>query len=95
MRLTRRVGMDILLPRPYTAALACGSMEGLARLLIFTGVVLVAIGALLYASGRFTWLGHLPGDILIRRDGFTFYFPLTTSVLISVVISLLLYLFRR
>ena len=70
-------------------------MEGLARLLIFTGVALVVIGAVLYASGRFTWLGHLPGDIIIRRDGFTFYFPLTTSVLLSVVISLLLYLFRR
>ena len=70
-------------------------MEGLARLLVFTGLVLVAIGALLYASGRFTWLGHLPGDITIRRDGFTFYFPLATCVLTSVVISLLLYLFRR
>jgi hypothetical protein len=70
-------------------------MEGVARLLVFTGLVLVAIGALLYASGRFTWLGHLPGDITIRRDGFTLYFPLATCVLISMVISLLLYLFRR
>ena len=70
-------------------------MEGVARLLIFTGLVLVAVGVLLYASGRFTWLGHLPGDITIRRDGFTFYFPLATSILISVVISLLLHLFRR
>ena len=70
-------------------------MEGVARLLVFAGLVLVAIGALLYASVRFTWLGHLPGDITIRRDGFTFYFPLATCVLISVAISLLLYLFRR
>jgi hypothetical protein len=41
------------------------------------------------------WLGRLPGDLYIERQHFTFYFPLTTSVLISVVITLLVYLFRR
>ncbi len=70
-------------------------MEGLARFLILSGLVLVAAGAVLYASGRLPWLGRLPGDIVIRRDGFTFYFPLATSILVSVVISLLMYLFRR
>lgn len=70
-------------------------MEGLAKLLILSGLVLVAVGVMVYASGRFTWLGRLPGDITIRRDGFTFYFPLATSILASIVISLLLYLFRR
>ena len=70
-------------------------MEGLARLLILSGLVLVAVGVVVYASGRFTWLGRLPGDITIRRDGFTLYFPLATSILASIVISLLLYLFRR
>jgi hypothetical protein len=70
-------------------------MEGLARLLILSGLVLVAVGVIVYASGRFTWLGRLPGDITIRRDGFTLYFPLATSILVSIVISVLMYLFRR
>ena len=45
--------------------------------------------------GRVPWLGRLPGDILVRRDNFTFYFPLASCLLVSVVISLLFYLFRR
>ena len=72
---------------------------GLGKFFIFLGVILPLIGALLILVGKlpslgggFGWLGKLPGDILIKRDNFTFYFPLTTSVLISVVVSLLLYL---
>ncbi len=70
-------------------------MEGLARFLIFSGLVLVAAGVLVFASGRFTWLGHLPGDLTIRRDGLTFYFPLATCIVLSLLISLVMYLFRR
>lgn len=71
----------------------------LGKFFLFLGVVLALIGALLISVGKlpslgggFGWLGKLPGDILIKRDNFTFYFPLTTSVLISVLVSLLLYL---
>ena len=42
-----------------------------------------------------SWLGRLPGDIVIQRDGFTFYLPIATSILVSVVLSLILYLLRR
>jgi len=75
---------------------------GLGKFFIFLGVILALIGALLILVGKlpslgggFGWLGKLPGDILIKRDNFSFYFPLTTSVLISVVISLLLSLLLR
>jgi hypothetical protein len=70
-------------------------MDGLGKLLIIAGVVLVLAGVIVSAMGRVPWLGRLPGDILVRRDNFTFYFPLASCLLVSVVISLLFYLFRR
>ncbi|HKJ71491.1 MAG TPA: DUF2905 domain-containing protein [Gammaproteobacteria bacterium] len=66
----------------------------MARFLIVLGLVLVAAGVLwplLAKSG----LGRLPGDLVIRRDGLRLYFPLTTSFLISLLVSLLIWLFRR
>lgn len=66
----------------------------MARFLILLGVVLVAAG-LLWPLIQKAGLGRLPGDIVIRRDHFRFYFPLTTSLLISLVVSLLLWLFRK
>ena len=70
-------------------------MPGLGKLLIAAGIVLVLAGIVVSAAGRIPWLGRLPGDILIRRENFTFYFPLASCVLLSVLISLILYLFRR
>ncbi len=63
--------------------------------MIYLGLVLVALGLIFSFGGKIPWLGHLPGDIYIQRERFTFYFPLTTCILISVIISLVLYLFRR
>ena len=59
------------------------------KLLVFIGIVLVIAG--LFVS----FAGKLPGDIYIKKDNFTFYFPITTSVFLSIVLSLLLYLFSR
>jgi uncharacterized protein HemY len=70
-------------------------MTGLGRTLILIGVVLVVVGVLFSLAGKLPWLGHLPGDITIQRERFTFYFPLTTCILVSVIISLVLYFFRR
>ena len=70
-------------------------MTGLGKLLIASGIVLVLVGAVVLVAGRVPWLGRLPGDIMIRRDNFTVYIPLASSLLLSVVISLLLYLLRR
>jgi hypothetical protein len=70
-------------------------MAGLGKTLIYLGVLLVAIGVVLSLAGKLPWLGHLPGDISIERERFSFYFPLATCILISVIISLVLYFFRR
>jgi len=64
------------------------------RLLIVLGGVLLLAGIALSAFGRIG-LGRLPGDIVYRRGNFTLYFPLMTSILLSLILSLLLWLFRR
>jgi Protein of unknown function (DUF2905) len=65
-----------------------------ARTLIILGLVLVFAGILWPWLARLG-LGKLPGDIVIERDGFRFYFPITTSILISMLVTLLIWLFRR
>ena len=70
-------------------------MNELGRSLIYLGVFLIAVGLIFFFGGKLSWLGHLPGDIYIQRERFTFYFPLTTCILISLVITLVLYFFRR
>lgn len=70
-------------------------MSGLGRGMIIAGLVLVAVGLLLSLATKLPWLGRLPGDILIKRENFSFYMPLTTCVLISLLLSLLAWFFRR
>ena len=70
-------------------------MTGVGRMLIVAGLVIAAVGALLLLSGKIPWLGRLPGDIFVKREKFTFYFPLATSLLISLILSLILWLFRK
>ncbi|MEK7340919.1 MAG: DUF2905 domain-containing protein [Candidatus Binatota bacterium] len=53
------------------------------------------MGVIVSAGVKIPWLGQLPGDIYIRRDNASFYFPLTTCVLLSLILTLVLYLFRR
>ncbi len=59
------------------------------------GIVCAAVGGLFLLSGKVPWLGRLPGDIIIQKKNFTFYFPLATSVLVSVILTLLLWFFGR
>ena len=70
-------------------------MGEMAKAIILIGAVLVAIGLLILLLQKMTFLGKLPGDILIERENFTFYFPLTTGIIISIVISLILYLLGK
>jgi hypothetical protein len=69
--------------------------NGLGKLLIVCGGILIIVGAAIVLLGKIPWLGRLPGDIYIERRNFTFFFPLTTSILISVILSLLVYLLSR
>ena len=64
-------------------------------MLLLMGAVLAAVGLVLLVAPRIPWLGHLPGDFVIRRERFTFYAPLATSLVVSVVLTLLLNLFFR
>ena len=70
-------------------------MGGLGKTLISIGIVLVIGGVLVSLAGKLPWLGHLPGDFHIQRGRFSFYFPLTTCIVVSIVISLVAYLFKR
>jgi hypothetical protein len=70
-------------------------MTGFGRSLIYIGIVLVILGLLSSLGGKIPWLGHLPGDIYIQRGRFTFYFPVTTCLLISIIMTLIFYFFRR
>jgi hypothetical protein len=67
----------------------------LGKILIICGVVLVAIGLIFILGDKIPWIGRLPGDIYIKRDKFTFYFPLMTSIIISLLLTLLFSLFRK
>ncbi len=67
----------------------------LARALILCGAILIAAGLAILAGRHLPWLGRLPGDITVERPGFRFYFPLASSLLLSVVLTLLLYAFTR
>jgi len=62
--------------------------EGIGRVLIIVGIIIVVLGLVLAFGGRIPLLGKLPGDILIRRDGFTFYFPVVTFLLLSVILTI-------
>jgi hypothetical protein len=70
-------------------------VSGIGKILIVFGCLMVALGVLLVFSDKFPWLGRLPGDISIKRENFSFYFPLTTCILISLLLSLLFYFFRK
>jgi uncharacterized membrane protein YidH (DUF202 family) len=73
-------------------------VSDIGRLLIVLGVVIAVVGVLLVVAGRVPWLGRLPGDIHVQRENWSFHFPLATSLLLSVVLTLLLWLlglFRR
>ncbi|MDB6112183.1 MAG: hypothetical protein JWR69_3933 [Pedosphaera sp.] len=70
-------------------------MNDLGKPLIVIGLVLVAVGVLLWSGVGRGWLGRLPGDIHYSRGNFTFYFPIVTCVLLSILLTIILRIFRR
>jgi hypothetical protein len=67
----------------------------LGKMLILIGVFIILIGLLLILGEKIPWVGRLPGDIIIRKKNFTFYFPIVTSIIISIVLTLLFALLRK
>jgi heme/copper-type cytochrome/quinol oxidase subunit 2 len=71
-------------------------MSEIGKSLIFLGVVVIIVGIVLLFSDKLHFnLGKLPGDISIKKENFSFYFPITTSIIISILLSLLFYLFSK
>jgi len=69
--------------------------DSLGKMLVLLGIFMVGIGLFLRLGDKVPWLGKLPGDILIRKEKFTFYFPLVTCILISLLLTLLFSIFRK
>ncbi|MGI8892295.1 MAG: DUF2905 domain-containing protein [Bacteroidia bacterium] len=66
------------------------------KLLIISGIILIIVGILfLMLQGKTGWFGNLPGDIKVEKPNFTFYFPVVTMVLLSIIISLIFYFFAK
>lgn len=65
------------------------------KFLIIVGILIILIGALLLLAGKIPYIGRLPGDIVIQKKNFTFYFPLATSILLSILITFILWVLSR
>ena len=66
------------------------AFEGLGRVLIIVGIVIAVLGLFLAFGGRIPFLGKLPGDILIKTDGISFYFPIVTLLLLSIILTVII-----
>jgi len=67
----------------------------LGKMLILLGVFIILMGLFFLLGEKIPWIGRLPGDIIIRKKNFTFYFPIVTSIIISIILTLLFALFRK
>jgi len=67
----------------------------LGKVLIVLGVVIAGVGVLLIMGDKIHWIGKLPGDIIIRKEKLTFYFPIVTCVILSILLTIIFSLFRK
>ncbi len=71
-------------------------MTQIGKILIIVGIILVIAGVIIHFAGnRLNWIGHLPGDIRIEKENVRFYFPLTTMIILSIVLSIILWIIRK
>jgi len=71
-------------------------MQEIGKFVVILGVLLVVVGVLLWRfPGLFAWVGKLPGDIAVQKGNFSFYFPVVTCIVVSIILTLLSWLFRR
>ena len=71
------------------------NLNYLGKVLVIAGAAFVVVGIVLIAFDKIPLLGRLPGDIIVKRKNFTFYFPVATSIIISIVLSIAFYLFSH
>ena len=69
--------------------------SGIGKMLMVFGVIMVIVGALIWLGGKIPGIGRLPGDIVVKRGNFSFYFPIVTCIVISILLSLIFSLFGR
>ncbi len=70
-------------------------LSGIGRILLVIGLVIAGIGLVLVFAGKIPWFGRLPGDFFWRGKNASFYFPLTTSILVSLILTLILWFIHR
>ena len=70
-------------------------MPAMGKMLIVVGVVLIVIGFAFMFADKIPFFGKLPGDIYIKKERFSFYFPITTSIIISIILTILFSIFRK
>jgi hypothetical protein len=70
-------------------------MRDIGKMIFIAGLLMAVLGFIIWKTGGLGAMGRLPGDISVRRPGVSFYFPITTCILISVILTLLMWLFRR
>lgn len=71
-------------------------MNQIGKTLIIIGIILVVAGIIIYFAGdKLNWLGRLPGDIRIEKENTRFYFPITTMIILSIILSLIMWIFRK
>ena len=69
--------------------------SGLGKVLIVSGAIIVGMGVLLMVGDKIPWIGKLPGDIIIRKEKFTFYFPIVTCIILSILLTVIFSIFRK
>jgi len=77
------------------AAINMLAIESIGKSLILFGIVLIVIGSLFVVFGKIPWFGRLPGDVIIKGDNYTFYFPIVTMILLSILLTVLLNMIGR
>jgi hypothetical protein len=70
-------------------------MAGFGKIFVVTGIVMVLIGLALMFGDRIPFIGRLPGDIAVKKENFSFYFPITTSIVISIILTIIFSIFRK
>ena len=70
-------------------------MGDLGKSIIAIGIILIVVGVIMTVAGKIPGVGKLPGDIFVKKGNFSFYFPLTTCILLSVILSVIAFLFNK